>query len=112
MIPLSKKNNAVNCSDFRIISLICYLSKNLLKVLTKGIDSIGVIRIHDIPRRKFNIILFKEGEGRGETKRRKRRGMRGKGGEEREGREERVGEERGGREGKGGEGRLDNMLET
>ena len=35
MIPLTKKNNAVNCSDYRTISLICHASKIMLKVLTK-----------------------------------------------------------------------------
>src|SRR5437867_12675553 len=37
MIHLTKKNNAVNCSDYRTISLICYASKIMLKVLTKRI---------------------------------------------------------------------------
>src|SRR5207245_2825214 len=35
MIPLPKKNNAVNCSDYRTISLICHASKIMLKVLIK-----------------------------------------------------------------------------
>ena len=39
MIPLPKKNNAVKCSDFRTISLICHASKIMLKVLTKRIES-------------------------------------------------------------------------
>ena len=37
MIHLPTKNNAVNCSDYRTISLICYASKIMLKVLTKKI---------------------------------------------------------------------------
>src|SRR3989441_12836992 len=39
MIPLTKKNNAVNCSDYRTISLICHASKIMLKVLTKRIEA-------------------------------------------------------------------------
>ena len=39
MIPLPKKNNAVKCSDFRTISLICHASKIMLKVLTKRIEA-------------------------------------------------------------------------
>src|SRR2546425_9815896 len=39
MIPLPKKNNAVNCSDYRTISLICHASKIMLKVLTKRIEA-------------------------------------------------------------------------
>ena len=39
MIPLPKKNNAVNCSDYRKISLICHASKFMLKVLTKRIEA-------------------------------------------------------------------------
>ena len=39
MIPLPKKNNAVNCSDYRTISLICHASKIMLKMLTKGIEA-------------------------------------------------------------------------
>src|SRR3989442_254920 len=38
MIPLQKKNNAVNCRDYRTISLICHASK-MLKVLTKRIEA-------------------------------------------------------------------------
>src|SRR6184192_2275154 len=38
-IPLPKKNNAVNCSDHRTISLICHASKIMLKVLTKRIEA-------------------------------------------------------------------------
>src|SRR3989442_11314975 len=37
MIHLPTKNNAVNCSDYRTISLFCYASKIMLKVLTKRI---------------------------------------------------------------------------
>ena len=37
MIHLPKKNNAVNCSDYRTISLIFYASKIMLKVLTERI---------------------------------------------------------------------------
>ena len=37
MIPLLKKNNATECSDFRTINLI--LSKIMLKVLTKRIEA-------------------------------------------------------------------------
>src|SRR3989441_12664450 len=39
MIPLPKKNNEVNCSDYRTISLICHASKIMLKVLTKRIQA-------------------------------------------------------------------------
>src|SRR5688572_20514697 len=39
MIPLSKKNNATKCSDFRTISLICHASKILLRILTKRIEA-------------------------------------------------------------------------
>ena len=39
MIPLPKKNNAINCSDYRTISLICHASKIILKVLTKRIEA-------------------------------------------------------------------------
>ena len=39
MIPLPKKNNAVNCSDYRTISLICHASKIMVKVLTKRIEA-------------------------------------------------------------------------
>src|SRR3989442_13833762 len=38
MIPLAKKNNRVNCSDYRRISLICHATKIMLKVLTKRIE--------------------------------------------------------------------------
>ena len=37
MIPLPKKNNAIKCSDFRTISLICHASKIMLRVLTRRI---------------------------------------------------------------------------
>src|SRR3989441_10085023 len=39
MIPLPKKKNAVNFSDYRTINLICHASKIMLKVLTKGIEA-------------------------------------------------------------------------
>ena len=39
MIPLPKKNNAVKCTDFRTISLICHASKIMLRVLTKRIKA-------------------------------------------------------------------------
>src|SRR6185436_19546791 len=39
MIPLPKKNNAVKCSDFRTISLICHASKIMLRVLTRRIEA-------------------------------------------------------------------------
>ena len=39
MIPLPRKNNAVNCSDYRTISLVCHASKIMLKVLTKRIEA-------------------------------------------------------------------------
>src|SRR6266568_4292473 len=39
MIPLPKKNNAVKCSDFRTISLICHATKIMLRVLTKRIEA-------------------------------------------------------------------------
>ena len=38
MIPIPKKLNAVDCSDFRTISLIPHVSKILLKVLAKRIQ--------------------------------------------------------------------------
>ena len=39
MIPLPKKNNAIKCSDFRTISLICHASKIMLRVLTRRIEA-------------------------------------------------------------------------
>ena len=39
MIPLLKKNNAVKCTDFRTISLICHASKIMLRVLIKRIEA-------------------------------------------------------------------------
>ena len=39
MIPLPKKKNAMKCSDFRTISLICHASKSMLRVLTKRIET-------------------------------------------------------------------------
>jgi len=39
MIPLPKKNNAIECSDFRAIRLICHASKIMLRVLTKRIEA-------------------------------------------------------------------------
>src|SRR5688572_23476452 len=39
MIPLSKKNNATKCNDFRTISLICHASKIVLRILTKRIEA-------------------------------------------------------------------------
>ena len=42
MIPLPKKNNAVKCSDFRTISLICHASKIMLKVLIKRLEAKGM----------------------------------------------------------------------
>src|SRR6267154_5770412 len=39
MLPLPKKNNAINCSEYRKISLICHASKIMLKVLTKRIEA-------------------------------------------------------------------------
>ena len=41
MIPLPKKNNAVKCTDFRTISLVCHASKIMLRVLTKNNRSKG-----------------------------------------------------------------------
>jgi exonuclease III len=38
MIPLQKKANAVECEDYRTISLISHASKIMLKVLTRRID--------------------------------------------------------------------------
>jgi len=38
MIPLPKKQNAVECADHRTISLISHASKILLRVLTKRIE--------------------------------------------------------------------------
>src|SRR4029077_4877221 len=35
MIPISKKSNAVECADYRTISLISHASQILLKILTK-----------------------------------------------------------------------------
>jgi len=39
MIPLQKKVNAVECADYRTISLIAHASKILLKILTKRLES-------------------------------------------------------------------------
>jgi hypothetical protein len=39
MIPLPKKQNAVECADHRTISLISHASKILLRILTKRIES-------------------------------------------------------------------------
>ena len=39
MIPIPKKANAVECADYRTISLISHASKILLKILTKRIES-------------------------------------------------------------------------
>lgn len=39
MIPLQKKANAVECGDYRTISLISHASKILLKVLTRRIEA-------------------------------------------------------------------------
>ena len=38
LIPLQKKANAVECEDYRTISLICHASKIMLKILTKRIE--------------------------------------------------------------------------
>ena len=38
MIPIPKKNNAINCNDYRTISLICRASKIMLKVLTNRVE--------------------------------------------------------------------------
>ena len=57
MIPLPKKNNAVKCSDFRTISLICHASKFMLKVLTKRIEAKGK---HLLGRTQFG---FRKGYG-------------------------------------------------
>ena len=39
LIPLPKKTNAMECEEYRTISLICHASKILLKVLTKRIEA-------------------------------------------------------------------------
>ena len=39
MIPIPKKENAIECSDYRTISRIPHASKILLKVLTKRLES-------------------------------------------------------------------------
>jgi hypothetical protein len=39
MIPIPKKNNAIECADHRTISLISHASKILLKILTKQIEA-------------------------------------------------------------------------
>lgn len=39
LIPIPKKENAVECGDYRTISLICHASKIMLKVLTKRLES-------------------------------------------------------------------------
>ena len=57
MTPLPKKNNVVNCSDYRTISLICHASKIMLKVLTKRIR---VKAKHLLRRNQFE---FKKGCG-------------------------------------------------
>src|SRR4029077_820392 len=38
MIPILKKSNAVECADYRTISLISHASKILLKTLTKRLE--------------------------------------------------------------------------
>ena len=57
MIPLPKKNNAMKCTDFRTISLICHASKIMLKVLTKRIEAKAK---HLIGRNQFG---FRKGYG-------------------------------------------------
>ena len=39
MIPLPKKQNAIECSDFRTISLIPHASKIMLRILTKRVQA-------------------------------------------------------------------------
>jgi len=39
MIPIKKKANAVECGDYRTLSLICHASKILLKVLNRRIEN-------------------------------------------------------------------------
>ena len=39
MIPIPKKTNAVDCADYRTISLISHASKIILKLLTKRLES-------------------------------------------------------------------------
>ena len=39
MIPIEKKTNAVECGDYRTISLIAHASKIMLKILTKRIEA-------------------------------------------------------------------------
>ena len=48
MIPIPKKTNAVECADYRTISLISHASKILLKILTKRIENKAKILISDI----------------------------------------------------------------
>lgn len=57
IIPLPKKNNAVKCSDYRTISLICHASKIMLKVLTKRLEAKAS---HLIGRNQFG---FRKGCG-------------------------------------------------
>ena len=39
MIPLPKRPNAIECGEYRTISLIPHASKIILKILTKRIES-------------------------------------------------------------------------
>ena len=39
MIPLPKRNNAADFSDYRTISILCHASKIMLKVLTKRLQA-------------------------------------------------------------------------
>ena len=39
MIPLQKKPNAVDCAEYRTISLISHASKIMLRILTKRIEA-------------------------------------------------------------------------
>jgi len=57
MIPIPKKANATDCSDFRTISLIPHVTKILLRIITKRIEG----RIEDyISRTQFG---FRKGVG-------------------------------------------------
>ena len=57
MIPLPKKNNAVKCTDFGTIRLICHASKIMLRVLTKRIEAKAK---HLLGRNQFG---FRKGYG-------------------------------------------------
>ena len=59
IIPLEKKPNATECSDFRTISLLGHAAKVLIRVLTKRIEA-KVNAINHIRKDQFG---FRKGKG-------------------------------------------------